>query len=446
MIDRVIEVPTSQIDPGWRARTDTAEVDALAKSIKRDGQIQPIALCKSKGKRPYELLAGFRRWTACKKLKQPVKAVIVANKKAESALRIQMIENIQRRNFSSIEMGDGLIRWRDMLDSKAGDIPKNGKPSRFSLYAATELGIAESTAAQAIQLATVVSVEEKKRINAIVDPKKRSEAERRVLADIRRKSREKRLHTKAQERQKQRAESENDEESTSGSSLHRIERGDWETWVPKWIDKSYKFDLCLTDPPYSLHWSPINHKDRKSLGEAPSWDQLDVGWVFEVAKALSATATIISFCPVEAVGTYQQVFDDMGWKYRGSLIWHKTDPAPVHRPGYSHAKEAIVWATRGTAHFTPWKNAGSPEAHDVITGPTCKGKERFDHPTQKPLWLMEKLLQRHASKGHLVIDPFAGVGSTLIACKQLGVAAIGCEVKQKYHKIAQSRLAVAEPR
>ncbi|KKN57373.1 hypothetical protein LCGC14_0562790 [marine sediment metagenome] len=444
MNDRVIQVQPSQIDLGWRARTDTAEIDALADTIKRDGQITPIALSKQKGKKPYELIAGFRRMMACKKLKRKVLAVIVANQHAESALRIQIIENVQRRNFSSIEMGEALIRWKGIFDTKPDKFPKNGKKQpRFSLYVALQLHIAESTAALAIQLATTLSAEDKKRINGIADTKKRSEAERKALSEIRRMSRERRLHKKAEERQRQRKQSESDDEGT-GASLHRVERGDWQSWIPKWMDKSYKFDLCLTDPPYSLHWSPIAYKERKALGEAPSWDQLDVSWVFEVAKAMSATATIVSFCSVEAVGTYQNVFDEMGWKYRGALIWHKTDPAPQSRPGYSHAKEAIVWATRGTAHFTPWKNAGSSEAHDVITGPTCRGKERFDHPTQKPVWLMERLLRRHASKGHLVVDPFAGVGSTLVACKQLDIAGLGCEQKQKFHKIAISRLEVAQ--
>ena len=60
------------------------------------------------------------------------------------------------------------------------------------------------------------------------------------------------------------------------------------------------------------------------------------------------------------------------------------------------------------------------------------------HPTEKPIDLMKKILM--ANVGDVVLDPFCGSGSTLVAAKQLGRNYIGIEISEKYCKIAEERL------
>jgi len=125
------------------------------------------------------------------------------------------------------------------------------------------------------------------------------------------------------------------------------------------------------------------------------------------------------------------------------MLVHNSNPAPAHRPVYAPSCEAIVWATRGDAYtFVPFENAGSLEAHNFMEGPVCAGAERLNHPTQKPLWLMKRLLERHTVKDNIVLDPFAGVGTTLVACKQLGLSCFGYEKESKYVKQGLARLKV----
>jgi site-specific DNA-methyltransferase (adenine-specific) len=62
------------------------------------------------------------------------------------------------------------------------------------------------------------------------------------------------------------------------------------------------------------------------------------------------------------------------------------------------------------------------------------------HPTVKPIALMEYLVNLVSRNGAVVLDPFAGSGSTLIACKKLGRQYIGCEMSEEYVKIAEARL------
>jgi len=81
------------------------------------------------------------------------------------------------------------------------------------------------------------------------------------------------------------------------------------------------------------------------------------------------------------------------------------------------------------------------------TGKTSKGMDRFttepvsnNHPTVKPIALMEYLINMVTREGQIVLDPFAGSGSTLIAAKKLGRKYIGIELEPEYVKIAEARL------
>ena len=70
-----------------------------------------------------------------------------------------------------------------------------------------------------------------------------------------------------------------------------------------------------------------------------------------------------------------------------------------------------------------------------------KAPAHNNHPTVKPIALMEYLIKMVTPKGGIVLDPFAGSGSTLVAAKQNGFKYIGIEKEEEYIKIAEARLA-----
>ena len=87
------------------------------------------------------------------------------------------------------------------------------------------------------------------------------------------------------------------------------------------------------------------------------------------------------------------------------------------------------------------------EMHNIFITPSLQGKERLKgkdrkalHPTQKPLLILKKLIEVGSNKGDIVLDPFMGVGSTAVACKELGRNYIGCEIDRKYISLARLRL------
>jgi DNA modification methylase len=66
--------------------------------------------------------------------------------------------------------------------------------------------------------------------------------------------------------------------------------------------------------------------------------------------------------------------------------------------------------------------------------------ERRVHPTQKPVFLMARIIEERTRPGDLVCDPYMGSGSTLLAARQLGRRAIGIEIDEHYCNVAVRRL------
>jgi DNA modification methylase len=90
--------------------------------------------------------------------------------------------------------------------------------------------------------------------------------------------------------------------------------------------------------------------------------------------------------------------------------------------------------------FKPWQDQSGGEAHNFVEGPICGGNERIGHPAQKPLWLITRLLNRHTEEGSRVLDPFAGVGTTLVAAREMKLYCVGIEKDPEFVKAARARL------
>jgi DNA modification methylase len=426
-------------------------LDELVKSIRDDEQLLPILVSKSKGDR-YDLIAGERRTRACRKLGIGVKAIIKQPRDAADALWKQLVENVQRNDFTPLELGEGLRRYKELYqglhpETKHGAVGRRGSgrgqkvsrksdsdtsetAERYTKHVANEMGLSETAVKESIQLATELPPKRKAELRSIADPKKRQRAERQALSDLRKDRKAKRL----QERAKDRAEEQ-------GEAASRIDLGNCREILQQYAKEGLAFDLVLSDPPYGLHWSKIEHSCRASLNAEPTWDDLDVGWVLDVAPLLAPNSTVVVFTPAEAIGAYQEVFHEVGLKFRGSLFWWKTNPAPVHRPGnYISAVECIVWATKGRPFFREWPNAGTEDAHNAFRSPICQGEERLAHDTQKPLRVIERLLKQHAPDGGSVIDPFMGTGTTIVACKKLSLQSAGIEQDSKFFELAKARI------
>ena len=79
---------------------------------------------------------------------------------------------------------------------------------------------------------------------------------------------------------------------------------------------------------------------------------------------------------------------------------------------------------------------GGQDAFDFSVGSDYKP----DHPSPKPLVFMKWLINRLSEKKQIILDPFMGSGTTLVAAKELGRKAIGIEIEERYCEIAAKRL------
>lgn len=127
---------------------------------------------------------------------------------------------------------------------------------------------------------------------------------------------------------------------------------------------------------------------------------------------------------------------NIGDRYIRLGIWVKPDAMPQitgDRPAQGF-EAATIGHRPGKKR---WNGGGLPA---VWTHNTCKGHERPDHPCPKPLDLMLRLVELFTDPGDLVLDPFAGSGTTGVACLRLGRRFIGIEKDEKYASIARERL------
>lgn len=123
-------------------------------------------------------------------------------------------------------------------------------------------------------------------------------------------------------------------------------------------------------------------------------------------------------------------------RYVRTGAWVKPDAMPQmsgDRPAVgfepctiAHANGSMRW--NGGGHVAVW------------THHTSKGSERPDHPCPKPEPLMRELVELFTDVDDLILDPFTGSGTTLLAAKRLGRRAIGIEVNEQYAEVAAKRL------
>jgi len=190
--------------------------------------------------------------------------------------------------------------------------------------------------------------------------------------------------------------------------------------------------LCLTDIPYGEVNRASNGLRNLDKGDAdtPTMPIEDV-----IQTLMPCGSSLYVRCGTEQVSSLRAAFVEGGLSTR-LCVWEKSNPSPMNGQYiWLSAIEACVFAKRPKATFN--EHCASP----VWRGSTQHSK---DHPTQKPLWLFERLVSASSLEGDLVIDPFMGSGTTLVAAKRLGRRATGIEISEQYCEIAAKRLEATE--
>ena len=128
-----------------------------------------------------------------------------------------------------------------------------------------------------------------------------------------------------------------------------------------------------------------------------------------------------------------------GWRIHHLGIWYKANGAGPSGNGLARRFEPWFWLEQGpkTTRRGEWKFL--PDCIDVSR--VVPGHdEACDHPTQKPAELMRRLIRFFTQPGDVILDPFAGSGTTLVAARDTGRRAIGIEREERWCELAVQRL------
>ena len=208
-------------------------------------------------------------------------------------------------------------------------------------------------------------------------------------------------------------------------------------------DKS--IDLIYTDIPYLYETGGSGSSDvakrilnkKKELKQSDIYNGIDYDVLNEFVR-IQPKIYIYIWC------SKMQILDIMNFFVKEHncrfeiLTWCKTNPTPQCNG---------VWLP-DIEYCLVFKEAGTPRYNDgyenkskwYISGINKKDKDLYNHPTIKPLELVERHLKHSCKKGMLVFDPFIGSGTTAVACKNLGIDYLGFEINKDFYNIALDRL------
>ncbi|MDT3395576.1 DNA methyltransferase [Streptomyces sp. B1866] len=214
----------------------------------------------------------------------------------------------------------------------------------------------------------------------------------------------------------------------------------------------------ITDPPYSsggMLRSDRNASTRRKYSglkshhhlpdftgdnrDPRSWGYWMALWLGEAARVVQPGGVLAMFTDWRQLPAASDALQAGGWVWRGIVPWIKPDARP-QLGRFTQNAEFLVWGTNGPRPFAGpclpgYYVARAPRATDP-------GAHRRRHLTQKPLDLLRSVV-RVVEPGALVLDPFAGAGTTLLAAALEGRHAAGCELDPVHHQTALDRLAEA---
>ena len=189
-------------------------------------------------------------------------------------------------------------------------------------------------------------------------------------------------------------------------------------------------DLLLIDPPYEI--STRGSGLAKHLHEV---EQNDIHRGFD-EHILERFRNWMCFCSLDQLLTLLSMAESRrkSGGRRMVLTWLKPDPAPLCNGNYLPDTEYIVHS------FQPKRLFGSfDDKHRFFHRPAMRQWDKFNHPTTKPLDVMQWLVRLGSQEGETVLDCFCGTGTTLLAAKMLGRRAIGFEHNERWCEVAAKR-------
>ena len=215
---------------------------------------------------------------------------------------------------------------------------------------------------------------------------------------------------------------------------HRVICGD--STLPetfKLLMEGKKANLVLTDPPYNVNVEETAGKIKNdNMPDADFYNFLFCAFV-NMEQNMEQDASIYVFHADTQGLTFRRAFADAGFNLSGCCIWKK-NALVLGRSPYQWQHEPCLFG---------WKKGGKhlwySDRKQTTIWEYDRPKASKDHPTMKPVTLMAYPIKNSTMTNCIVLDPFLGSGSTLIACEETGRICYGVELDEKFMDVIVKR-------
>jgi len=219
----------------------------------------------------------------------------------------------------------------------------------------------------------------------------------------------------------------------------KVVKGDCVQALEQWNAGPIK--LLLSDPPYGMDFQSnrrvVSAQSDKinSDGDYKAAMDLTAAMLEAAIPNMADDAHVILFCNDEGLFHLRGVIESAGLTFKRVLVWVKPNHGSGDLGAFAPRKELAVHATLGNPKISPRKDDTFVQA---------AVEKETDHPTEKPVTLLQEWIECTTQQGDIVADPFAGTGATVVAASKLGREPWGAEMDDSYHQTAVSRLIDSE--
>jgi site-specific DNA-methyltransferase (adenine-specific) len=190
-----------------------------------------------------------------------------------------------------------------------------------------------------------------------------------------------------------------------------------------------KAQAIITDPPYGIAFRSNMRSATPKFDSIVNDDVIQTDWIELLNNVIDANACIFAFTRWDVEHIWREAISQSGWNVKSQVIWYK--------PGgglgdlyaqFSPSHENAIFAIKGD-----WKFSGRrpPSVYNFNKDASTS----YEHPTQKPVTLMSRIVLDITAPGDLVIDPFFGSCSTGVACARYDRKFIGIEINEEYFEL-----------
>ncbi len=219
---------------------------------------------------------------------------------------------------------------------------------------------------------------------------------------------------------------------------------DYKDLLKELAEQKIKIDAVITDPPYGVsrkHQLGFSNMGRAGMDYGDwdyNFDQKE--WIRLCAPLIKDGGTIIVFNDWKNFSYIVEELDNQGFSMKDVIRWVKPNPMPRNTDRrYVGDFELAIWAVKDGGKWTFNKPEGTSYLRPIYKCPSVASKKRL-HPTQKPLKLIEDILQVHTNENDVVLDLFTGSGTTAEACLKHNRIFIGSELNEEFYRKAMERL------